>query len=88
MGFILILARVGEVRNWAKWREISNQITRYCIFIDVIVKNIINKCFRSWSMPSRDIYIWEETIGADIIKKLGSRIMRIVVCEINVEISH
>ena len=31
---------------------------------------------------SRDIYIWEETIGADTIKKLGSRIMRIIIYEI------
>ena len=68
--------------------DISSQIARYCIFIDVIVKNIINKCFRSWSMASRDICIWEESIGADTIKKLGSRIMKIVAYEINFEISH
>ena len=48
-------------------------MTRYCIFIDVIVKNIINKCFRSRSMANRDIYIWEETIGSDTIKNPGSR---------------
>ena len=83
MNFILILARVGVIRNWAKWSEISIKITRYCIFIDVIVKNIIIKSFRSWSMMDRDIYIWEETIGADTIKKLGSKIMRILVYEIN-----
>ena len=59
--------------------DIISHITRYCIFI---VKNIINKCFRSCIMMSRDIYIWEEIIGVDTIKKLGSRIMRIVIYEI------
>ena len=43
-------------------RGISGQTTRYCAFIDVDVKNIIDKCFKSWSMTSRDIYMWEETI--------------------------
>lgn len=48
----------------------------------------MNKCFRYWNMTSTDIYTWEETIGADIIKKLGRRIMRIIGSEIKVEISH
>lgn len=37
---------------------------------------------------SGDIFIWEETIGADAIKKLGSRIMRTEVYEIDVGIFH
>ena len=31
-------------------RGISGQITRYCAFIDVDMKNIIDKCSKSWSM--------------------------------------
>ena len=68
--------------------ETSSQITRFCIFIDVIVKNIINRCFRSWSMTSRDIYMWEETIEADTIKKLVIRIIRIVVYEIRLMLNY
>ena len=52
-----------------------------------MLRSCVQCCYRK-KKKSRDIYIWEETIGADKIKKLGSRIMRIVVYEINVEISH
>ena len=59
----------------------------YYVSIGVIVKNIINKCFKFWIMTSGDICIWEETIGADTLKQMRSRIIKIVISKVDVEIS-
>ena len=75
LGFILILARVRKIRNWAKWSNISYQQLNYQILH-------FHWCY------CETVLLWEETNGKDTFKKLGSRIMTIVVYEINVEISH
>ena len=38
-------------------------------------------------MTSGDICIWEETIGADTLKQMRSRIIKIVISKVDVEIS-